>query len=90
MENLRRTIAELQEKAEKAEPVLRLGSPDKLESLVTRNVSVVGRALVGFAICVPAIGSCGCTVMLAVSIALSECWGLEVCVGEIGKCARKL
>ena len=41
LENLRKSLRELQEKAEKAEPLLRLGSPDKLQSLVVRNVSVM-------------------------------------------------
>ena len=43
LENLRKSLRELQEKAEKAEPLLRLGSPDKLQSLVVRNVSVLGQ-----------------------------------------------
>ena len=41
LENLRRSLADLREKAEMAEPLLRLGSPDTLQSLVTKNVSVL-------------------------------------------------
>ena len=38
LENLRRSLADLREKAE---PLLRLGSPGTLQSLVTKNVSVL-------------------------------------------------
>ena len=41
LENLLRILADLREKAERAEPLLRLGSPDTLQSLVTKNVSVL-------------------------------------------------
>ena len=41
LENLRRSLADLREKAEQAEPLLRLGSPGTLQSLVTKNVSVL-------------------------------------------------
>ena len=41
LENLLRSLADLREKAERAEPLLRLGSPDTLQSLVTKNVSVL-------------------------------------------------
>ena len=44
LENLRRSLADLREKAEMAEPLLRLGSPDTLQSLVTKNVSVLEKA----------------------------------------------
>ncbi|CDJ29504.1 Trichohyalin, putative [Eimeria mitis] len=42
LENLRRSLADLREKAEMAEPLLRLGSPDTLQSLVTKNSELVG------------------------------------------------
>ena len=38
LENLRKSLTELKERAERADPLLRLGSPEKLASLVTRNV----------------------------------------------------
>ncbi|XP_026193452.1 COP1-interactive protein 1 [Cyclospora cayetanensis] len=41
LESLRKSLVKLQEKAEKAESVLRLGSTDKLESLATRNSELV-------------------------------------------------
>ena len=41
LENLLRILADLREKAERAEPLLRLGSPDTLQALVTKNVSVL-------------------------------------------------
>ena len=40
LENLRRCLTELKEKVAKAEPLMRLGSPDKLAALAERNVSV--------------------------------------------------
>ncbi|CDJ58493.1 Trichohyalin, putative [Eimeria maxima] len=39
LENLRRSLADLREKAE---PLLRLGSPETLQSLVTKNSELVG------------------------------------------------
>ena len=41
LQNLRRCLSELKEKADKAEPPLRLGSPDKLEALFEKNVSAI-------------------------------------------------
>ncbi|KAL8452255.1 hypothetical protein Emed_001416 [Eimeria media] len=39
LQNLRKRVAELEEKAMKAEPLMRLGSPEKLASLVTKNLT---------------------------------------------------
>ncbi|KAL8429352.1 hypothetical protein Efla_001190 [Eimeria flavescens] len=42
LQSLRERLAELEERATKAEPLTRLGSPDKLASLVSRNTELVG------------------------------------------------
>ncbi|KAL8446141.1 hypothetical protein Emag_004827 [Eimeria magna] len=42
LQSLRERFAELEEQAMKAEPLMRLGSPEKLASLVTRNTELVG------------------------------------------------
>ena len=47
MQSLRKCLAELEEKAEKAEPLMRLGSPEKLAALVTRNVSAMEKQQLG-------------------------------------------
>ncbi|KAL8275543.1 hypothetical protein Esti_000494 [Eimeria stiedai] len=42
LQSLRERFAELKEQAMKSEPLMRLGSPEKLVSLVTRNTELVG------------------------------------------------
>ncbi|KAL8436399.1 hypothetical protein ACSSS7_001799 [Eimeria intestinalis] len=42
LQSLRKRVTELEVQAMKAEPLMRLGSPEKLASLVTRNTELVG------------------------------------------------